>query len=761
MFRHSLSHLAALALAALAVFPALGQDNSGALSGVIYDSTGSAVRGALVEVEMQDQTKSAQSDAVGRFRFSGLAAGEHELAVTKEGFERIVRSVRVSADRPTSIEIQLAVVGVRSEVTVRAQRPASLYEQSLEMYEASKTTTSLGGETLVNNNPVNNYDALRLLPGVSSAAFGGRDRFSTPTSIRGNGAWGTVETIDEYPAVQITPVSAEDGGYTAGFSSIIPAVAVQEVTLATGGLGVVYGQASGGVVKNRIKTGNPSAPHATLRAEGVGIGEFIAMGDVSGGVDRLDYYVSAQAVGGDYGDAYNTFPRPIQNLRGVSGLAKVGLRASKKGRLEGMFVGGDERHAFFQSSTASDGGAVRHDYDTFKENYFWAGRYDHRFRDDLAFSGGVTHSRFHENRVEQFANGTPVGVSRRNRPQRASSGFADLTWQTQLGDGWRYSGSAGGEVRRDRFADITNQPVEFDFGEDALYFRNSIAVSGLTINAGIRNTWIDNSFQTNDRQAWDVGAAYRLPTRTSLKASYSTGYRLNKPFYLWWGGGQNIFREPANGLRPSTTETTELGLEQAFLIGGNVSGTARVSFFRTDESDLFNFANTGTGTPYYDQLRVDGFELWSEWKIGKVQPFVSYTWLENVRTGSDNLNASNLDLRFSPLPTDSGSFGARLPLLRRFQVSAFAIYDNGGLQQQLVNDQIVVTRFSKFVRVNAIASVNLTEKWSLLLRAENLLNRRDQGYTRSTFQMDGSAELTDGQQRDPGIVLAVGAQWQF
>ena len=114
------------------------------------------------------------------------------------------------------------------------------------------------GKTVVDYSPVANYDALRLLPGVMSA--GQKDRFSVPSHLRGAGAWGQVEQVDDYPSINITPVSAEDGGYTASFSSIIPSLALNNLTLATGGLGVSYGQASGGIVRSGIKRGSARAP---------------------------------------------------------------------------------------------------------------------------------------------------------------------------------------------------------------------------------------------------------------------------------------------------------------------------------------------------------------------------------------------------------------------------------------------------------------------------------------------------------------------
>lgn len=753
-----------LAAALSAALAAAQAPPPGAVEGVVQDSSGSLIPGAVLTLEEPGggDSRSATTLEDGRFAFDDVPPGERRLTIEAPGFEEVSRSIAVQPGELARLQVRLDVAAVRTEVTVRPNDAAAIRARAQDDYEANKSATSVEGELLVRNNPVSNYDALRYMPGVMTAAWGGRDRFSTPTSIRGAGAWGQSETIDDYPAVQVVPVSAEDGGYTASLSSSIPSLAVETLTLATGGLGAQFGQAAGGVVRSRIRRGDPDQPHATLRAEGVGVGEVVAMGDIGGGFGRLDYYFSGQTAGGDYGDAFDTYARPIQDLRAASGIAKVGFRTSRKGRLEGMFVGGDERHSFFQRRTDSATGAdIRTDFHTEKDNYLSAGRYDHRFSEDVVWGLGLTHNRFHENRIEDFVDGVPSGVSRRNRPQRATTAFTDLTWQKSLTDSLRYSGSAGVEVRRDRFADITNQPVEFSFGEDAVYFRNSLNWAGLTVNTGLRSTRIDNHFDRRTRNAYDVGLAYRLPTRTRLKASYSTGYKLNKPFYLWWGGGNFITRDPGVGLRPSTTETTEFGVEQAVILGPGASGVVRATVFRTDESDLFNFGNTGTGVPYYDQLRSDGFELWSEWRVGMFRPFVSFTHLDVVRTASDNPVATNVDLRFAPLPGKAAGFGTFIEPTRRLQLSVLGSYDNGGIQEQLVNDQIVVTRWEEFLKFNALASFALNNRFSLLVRAENLLNRRDLGYSRSVLNMDGTAEQIAGTQRDPGLILAAGVQIQF
>ena len=134
-------------------------------------------------------------------------------------------------------------------------------------------------------------------------------------------------------------------------------------------------------------------------------------------------YVAGQSVAGDYGDAYATFARPIESLRLVSGLAKVGYRAGAAAGSRALFVGGDETHDYYTLSP-DDGdrpppaARLLHDEAQLlpRRPATMRGR-----RANLLLGVGVTHNRFHENRVEDTFDGANVDLSRRNRPQQATT----------------------------------------------------------------------------------------------------------------------------------------------------------------------------------------------------------------------------------------------------------------------------------------------------------------------------------------------------
>lgn len=730
------------------------------IMGGVVDSQDRPISGAAVVVELPGLApRTERSGPDGVFRFTGLPPAEGIVRVSASGFAPVSRSINTV--EPGDLRFRLTIAPVTTSVTV-VGTAEDLSRQIDQIYDRNKSVTSLDNQVLTNMSPVQNYAALRLLPGVMNAGAGGRDRFSVPTHIRGGHAWGTVETIDQYPAINITPVSAEDGGYTAGFSSIIPAIAVQSLAVATGGLGVSYGQASGGVVRNYLKRGSAATPSSSLRVEALSLGEGLIMADTGGGRGRVDYYIAGQQSMADYGSTYSTFARPIEGLRLASGLGKIGVRTSQNGRWETMYIGGNERHDFYQDAVKA-GRPIRSDLHTDKSNQFLASRYDWKPSPNLAVGGGVTQSWFRENRIEESAGGVTVNLSRRNRPQRATHVFANVNWRKPVTDTVVYTASGGTDLTWDRFEDVTTQPVGFSFREQAGFWRSSLAIGdAMTLNGGIRVANVDNGFTTDVRVLYDAGAGWIAPVRrTRLFGSWSTGYKLNKAFYLWWGNGQFIQRDSTTGLRPSTTDTLEGGIEQPLSLGSQASGTIRVSVFATNEADLFNFGNTGTGIPFYDDARTRGAELWTEWRVWRLRPFGSFTWLRSYRDRSTNPAASNVDLRFAPLPNYAAGFGTHVALHRKLAASIAGFYDDGGVSQQTVNDEIMVTRFGSFTRMNASVAWTASRRWGLFSRLENVLHRRDLGFDRTIIAPDGTARRITGTQRDPGIVVSAGLNLQF
>lgn len=129
--------------------------------------------------------------------------------------------------------------------------------------------------------------------------------------------------------------------------------------------------------------------------------------------------------------------------------------------------------------------------------------------------------------------------------------------------------------------------------------------------------------------------------------------------------------------------------------------------------------------------------------------------------GDSTGRISIVSLRFTPLPNYAASFGAGVDVTTRLYAAVMGNYDDGGVNEQVVNDDIAVTRFENFMKVNASANYKVTERVSLTLRIENLFNARDLGYSRSVLGADGSSQRITGTQRDPGTIVGGGLQVRF
>ena len=611
---------------------------------------------------------------------------------------------------------------------------------------------TLGGDTVKSLAPVNNNALLRLLPGVSGG-LANKDRFGGPVSIRGGMTWGIVETVDGYPTVDVVPVAAEDGGYTANLSTIIPSIALSSLSVATEGLGVNYGQATGGVIRSQIKRGNPEQPFSAVQAEYNTVGEVVGMAETSGGSGKWDAYAAAQTVQGDYGDNYETQSRPLETTELYSALAKLGYTVAPGRRFELLAIAGTEEHHYYQLPATG-----RVDYRTEKDNVFLGARYDH-LTGPVRWDVGATFNDFHENRINETA-----GVSARNRPQEAFKAFANVYHDHDYGDDWHWSASHGVELTDDYFSDITTTPRRFDFAEQAAFTRHRLTWrKQLTVTAGLRAAEIDNGFRDLTKVVHNVGAAYTLPGAIgTVHASHATGYRLNKAFYLFWGGGNNSLREPARGLEPSESETWEVGYTLPFTLADG-AGQLRATYFETTESRLFNFANTGTGTPYYDEGLAQGVELWLDWNPHeKLQLFAGYGHVSNERDSSNNPAANNVGLRFSPLPEDTASIGLNWRPTAAWEVTLAGLYDAGSVREFYDDNGVRETeQFGSFFKVDAALARRLTESLVAYLRIENLLDERDLGYTAVREASDGTTTSNNASQRDPGILFSLGARYEF
>jgi TonB-dependent receptor len=173
---HLASRLVALLLATAAV-PALANT----VSGTVVDNSGvRPLSGAEVRVSGVDRV--TQVDGEGRFRFTGLAAGNYTVTVTYAGAQSQTQEVAVVDGGERELAFALAPEGsAESMILVMGQQATLL--SSISRQRASDTVTTVLTRDSIGQFPDQNVaESLRRAPGINVINDQGEGRF---VSVRG------------------------------------------------------------------------------------------------------------------------------------------------------------------------------------------------------------------------------------------------------------------------------------------------------------------------------------------------------------------------------------------------------------------------------------------------------------------------------------------------------------------------------------------------------------------------------------------------
>src|SRR2546425_4133365 len=106
------------------------QAPTGTIAGVARDPSGGAVAGAQVKLTSRATgfARTAVTSEQGDFGFPALLAGEYEVSVEAQGFERMSRRATVEAGATTTTDFALRVGEVTESVTVEGASPQMHYD---------------------------------------------------------------------------------------------------------------------------------------------------------------------------------------------------------------------------------------------------------------------------------------------------------------------------------------------------------------------------------------------------------------------------------------------------------------------------------------------------------------------------------------------------------------------------------------------------------------------------------------------------------
>jgi len=208
----------------LALIGSLGaQVPTGTIAGVIRDPSGAAVLDARVKAVSlaTGLVRNGASSERGDYSMPSLVAGEYELSVEAEQFQRMVRRASVEAGATTTSDFALRLGNVKESITVDGASPQIQYDSH-----------SVGGVitgSQIQNLPLNGRSFLELAklePGVQPPVRAAGNRTQVPVlgAAGGNSGRGTRVTIDGGSIMAFS-----GGGSQMGFSQDV----VQEFQIST------------------------------------------------------------------------------------------------------------------------------------------------------------------------------------------------------------------------------------------------------------------------------------------------------------------------------------------------------------------------------------------------------------------------------------------------------------------------------------------------------------------------------------------------
>jgi hypothetical protein len=232
-----------LVLLLLAACAAFGQGDRGTITGIVTDSTGSAVVGAEISIinPVNNLSLKTLSNETGNYRLIGVPIGSYELRVATAGFQGYKRTdVQVQTNQTTSIDIPLQVGAVTETVTVSGSSIPLISTESMEIGMVVESKRFLDLPLTMSGQMRTPSRFMKLSPGVAPSGTWTR-------SISGGGGFQD-QTYYDGIALSRGDQSQDD--------EVTPSVeAIAEFKLITNNYSAEYAHAMGGITSYTMKSG--------------------------------------------------------------------------------------------------------------------------------------------------------------------------------------------------------------------------------------------------------------------------------------------------------------------------------------------------------------------------------------------------------------------------------------------------------------------------------------------------------------------------
>ena len=246
MYARISAFLAACAFACTSI--ASAQEIGGSISGRVLDQQKLAVPGVTVTATGPQGSRSAVTDADGRYQIPFLTPGNYDVRAELQGFKAFEqKGISVRLGQVAEVPVSMQVGGVAETISVTAETPL--------INTRSTTIGNVMDTDTLRNFPVGRTFAqtLYLTPGVSSSGTAGA---ANPSISGGTG----LENLYIVDGANVTNTGYGGlGSYSTTFGSLgnaTPYDFVKEIQVKTGGYEAEFGQATGGVVNVVTKSGS-------------------------------------------------------------------------------------------------------------------------------------------------------------------------------------------------------------------------------------------------------------------------------------------------------------------------------------------------------------------------------------------------------------------------------------------------------------------------------------------------------------------------
>lgn len=213
---------------------------TGRLEGGIHDAaSGEPLPGATILV--LETRQGAVSDADGRFVIPDLRAGTYQVRISLLGYQTLLyREVTILPDLRTRLQVALTAAPIEmAGIEVTAERPLIQTDITGTTFEKSSTQLQLL--------PIDKFqEVLGLQPGTTSDGH-----------VRGGKIREVVYLVDGFPVQDLV---------RGGLGMEVPASAISQLSVKTGGFEAEYGQALSGIV-NIITRSGGDRPQLQLRLD--------------------------------------------------------------------------------------------------------------------------------------------------------------------------------------------------------------------------------------------------------------------------------------------------------------------------------------------------------------------------------------------------------------------------------------------------------------------------------------------------------------